>query len=77
MNMVADLVEKGRVEYRIEWVGEDDHKFDRRSHRTPGLAVAEAAAGSAAGDASPTIRSALGVQWTSDAAEENARRPTR
>jgi ATP-dependent DNA helicase RecQ len=26
VNMVADLIEKGRVEYRIEWVGEDDHK---------------------------------------------------
>jgi hypothetical protein len=24
--MVADLIEKGRVEYRVEWVGEDDHK---------------------------------------------------
>jgi ATP-dependent DNA helicase RecQ len=26
VNMVADLIEKGRVEYRVEWVGEDDHK---------------------------------------------------
>jgi hypothetical protein len=24
--MVADLVEKGRIAYRVEWVGEDDHK---------------------------------------------------
>jgi len=24
--MVADLIEKGRVEYLVEWVGEDDHK---------------------------------------------------
>jgi ATP-dependent DNA helicase RecQ len=27
VNMVADLIEKGRVEYRVEWVGEDDHKL--------------------------------------------------
>ncbi len=26
VNMVADLVEKRRVEYRIEWVGEGDHR---------------------------------------------------
>jgi ATP-dependent DNA helicase RecQ len=26
VNMVADLIEKGRVDYRVEWVGEDDHK---------------------------------------------------
>ena len=26
VNMVADLIEKGRVEYRVEWVGEDDHQ---------------------------------------------------
>jgi ATP-dependent DNA helicase RecQ len=26
VNMVADLIEKGRLEYRIEWVGEEDHK---------------------------------------------------
>jgi ATP-dependent DNA helicase RecQ len=26
VNMVADLVEKGRIEYRLEWVGEEDHK---------------------------------------------------
>jgi ATP-dependent DNA helicase RecQ len=25
VNMVADLVEKGRLEYRIEWVGQQDH----------------------------------------------------
>jgi ATP-dependent DNA helicase RecQ len=27
VNMVADLVEKGRVEYKMEWVGEEDHKL--------------------------------------------------
>jgi ATP-dependent DNA helicase RecQ len=27
VNMVADLVEKGRVEYRMNWVGEEDHKL--------------------------------------------------
>jgi ATP-dependent DNA helicase RecQ len=27
VNMVADLIEKGRVEYRMEWVGEEDHKL--------------------------------------------------
>ncbi len=26
VNMVADLVEKGRLDYRIEWVGEDAHR---------------------------------------------------
>jgi ATP-dependent DNA helicase RecQ len=26
VNMVADLVEKGRVPYRMEWVGESDHR---------------------------------------------------
>jgi ATP-dependent DNA helicase RecQ len=26
VNMVADLVEKGRLEYRIEWVGEENHR---------------------------------------------------
>jgi len=26
VNMVADLVERGRLEYRTEWVGEDAHK---------------------------------------------------
>ena len=26
VNMVADLIEKGRVEYRIEWVGEENHQ---------------------------------------------------
>ena len=26
VSMVADLVEKGRVEYRIEWVGEEEHR---------------------------------------------------
>jgi ATP-dependent DNA helicase RecQ len=26
VNMVADLVEKGRLEYRMEWVGEADHR---------------------------------------------------
>jgi ATP-dependent DNA helicase RecQ len=26
VNMVADLVEKGRVEYRMEWVGEPEHR---------------------------------------------------
>ncbi len=25
VNMVADLIEKGRIEYRVEWVGEEDH----------------------------------------------------
>jgi len=25
VNMVADMVEKGRVDYRREWVGEDAH----------------------------------------------------
>jgi ATP-dependent DNA helicase RecQ len=27
VNMVADLIERGRVEYRMEWVGEEDHKL--------------------------------------------------
>ena len=27
VNMVADLIEKGRIDYRMEWVGEDDHKL--------------------------------------------------
>lgn len=27
VNMVADLIEKGRVEYRVEWVGEGDHEL--------------------------------------------------
>jgi ATP-dependent DNA helicase RecQ len=27
VNMVADLIEKGRVEYKMEWVGEEDHKL--------------------------------------------------
>lgn len=27
VNMVADLIEKGRVAYRMEWVGEADHKL--------------------------------------------------
>jgi ATP-dependent DNA helicase RecQ len=26
INMVADLVEKGRLEYRLEWVGEANHR---------------------------------------------------
>lgn len=26
VNMVADLVEKGRLEYKMEWVGEDKHR---------------------------------------------------
>jgi ATP-dependent DNA helicase RecQ len=26
INMVADLVEKGRLEYRMEWVGETNHR---------------------------------------------------
>jgi ATP-dependent DNA helicase RecQ len=26
VNMVADLVEKGRLEYRIEWVGQENHQ---------------------------------------------------
>ncbi len=26
VNMVADLVEKGRLEYRVEWVGEESHR---------------------------------------------------
>ena len=26
VNMVADLVEKGRLEYRVEWVGEENHR---------------------------------------------------
>jgi ATP-dependent DNA helicase RecQ len=26
VNMVADLVEKGRLEYRMEWVGEENHR---------------------------------------------------
>jgi ATP-dependent DNA helicase RecQ len=26
VNMVADLVEKGRLEYRLEWVGEENHR---------------------------------------------------
>ena len=25
--MVADLIEKGRIEYRMDWVGDDDHKL--------------------------------------------------
>ena len=27
VNMVADLIEKGRLEYRIDWVGEEDHRL--------------------------------------------------
>jgi ATP-dependent DNA helicase RecQ len=27
VNMVADLVEKGRVAYRVEWVGEENHRL--------------------------------------------------
>jgi ATP-dependent DNA helicase RecQ len=27
VNMVADLIEKGRIAYRVEWVGEDNHKL--------------------------------------------------
>jgi ATP-dependent DNA helicase RecQ len=27
INMVADLVEKGRLDYRIDWVGEEDHRL--------------------------------------------------
>jgi ATP-dependent DNA helicase RecQ len=27
VNMVADLIEKGRVEYRMAWVGEEDHRL--------------------------------------------------
>ena len=27
VNMVADLVEKGRIEYRVDWVGEEDHQL--------------------------------------------------
>jgi ATP-dependent DNA helicase RecQ len=27
VEMVADLVAKGRLEYRIEWVGEEDHRL--------------------------------------------------
>lgn len=27
VNMVADLIEKGRIEYRMDWVGDDDHKL--------------------------------------------------
>ena len=27
VNMVADLVEKRRIEYRVEWVGEEEHKL--------------------------------------------------
>jgi len=27
VNMVADLVEKGRIEYRMEWVGEENHRL--------------------------------------------------
>jgi ATP-dependent DNA helicase RecQ len=26
VNMVADLVEKGRLEYRVDWVGEEAHR---------------------------------------------------
>jgi uncharacterized protein YpbB len=26
VNMVADLVEKGRLEYRVDWVGEENHQ---------------------------------------------------
>jgi ATP-dependent DNA helicase RecQ len=26
VNMVADLVEKGRLDYRIDWVGEERHR---------------------------------------------------
>jgi len=26
VSMVADLIEKGRLEYRIEWVGEENHR---------------------------------------------------
>jgi ATP-dependent DNA helicase RecQ len=27
VNMVADLIEKGRVEYKMEWIGEEDHRL--------------------------------------------------
>ncbi len=27
VNMAADLIEKGRLEYRVEWVGEEEHKL--------------------------------------------------
>jgi ATP-dependent DNA helicase RecQ len=27
VNMVADLIEKGRLEYRIDWVGEENHQY--------------------------------------------------
>jgi len=34
VEMVADLVAKGRLEYRIEWVGEDDHRLiEEAMHR--------------------------------------------
>ena len=36
VNMVADLVEKGRLDYRMEWVGEDAHRRSRRP--SPGWA---------------------------------------
>ena len=35
VNMVADLVEKGRLEYRTEWVGAAKSGTHRGSHRTP------------------------------------------
>jgi ATP-dependent DNA helicase RecQ len=27
VNLVADLVEKGRLEYRVDWVGEEEHQL--------------------------------------------------
>ena len=44
VNMVADLVEKGRLDYRIEWVGEDAHRRIAEAVSPPGLAMAQAAA---------------------------------
>ena len=56
--MVADLVEKGRLEYRIEWVGEEP---DRQIEEAAGGwgAVAEAAARGAL----PGSRPSRSVWW--------------
>ena len=49
INMVADLVEKGRVEYDLDWVGAENHAAHSGSHRIARVALAEAAAGGLAG----------------------------
>ena len=36
VNMVADLVERGKLPYRVEWVGEDDHRMIEEAVRRLG-----------------------------------------